>query len=863
MCVHGAIANSPGKASVTTRKLVRDAPASKMRPRNVEDSERLGASSWKISQIILGNFNNAEFLDAMDVDPPPVSMEEDAPTEADASNKSGSASTFYIKTVPHPHNESGTTSYILLDGGDLPGDTPGPEQVAAHPQPSVPSPACKAWAPFRTRADFEYAESVVLPNMPRKWVDTQLAGIQAGWSNSPSNITFRNYEHMEKSLAAARKYVVQFQRGEVEADFQGTTYRFEFQYRDPWQFDGRFAIRPDSRRTHSLIFNSLFAFALVLQSTRYPAQKFVCKDGVEIRLFDEAYTGNKWWNIQNSLPHIPRMPHCYVPLSLWLDKGTVTKRVRKHPVLLRPLFLPSNIRNASGNGGGILFAYMVMPIDPADPSDRNAAQTLAWAQFKREVMHKVFKIIFAPLLGPAKHGELLTCGDGIQRVCYPGVPITSIDGEEACSVSACRAALANFPCPRCLVHHNDLDKICKTFPLRTTETMKQFYEDAIAAPTKTESERILQSVGLHATENFFWSLPNSDPYSANSYDLLHSDESGKWGKHLWVLLLEVLKENGFKGRLTLNLGKIPRWPNLKHFPNVTTEDYTDDSALIHCIQFYQLYRFLIGLECITEDMIARLRKYMAKYEKYCKLVKDQYGKDFRYYKQHACTHVIPDIEDKGPPAGYSTRPGEGFHQEVKEAFNQTNFKNTDPQLARIDENKEAFARIRMAIDEYDALHSVAQEEDMFDEDASDVQWTLGSPLKWTTAEQLQQDLKDKNFAAKLRVFLNDFVVDLPLQPHDMIEIKPHRCIRLKYQSCVNWTEKTDILRCNPNFHNNRRYDHVLVNDKPEDLTVAHLVQLLRCRLPDKSLHDIAVASKPSLTFLNDLIDGDMFLRAGN
>ncbi|KAJ7867913.1 hypothetical protein B0H14DRAFT_2272350, partial [Mycena olivaceomarginata] len=87
--------------------------------------------------------------------------------------------------------------------------------------------------------------------------------------------------------------------------------------------------------------------------------------------------------------------------------------------------------------------------------------------------------------------------------------------------------------------------------LRTNETLKQSYEDALAAPTKTESEHILQSVGLHATENFFWSLPNSAPYSANSYDLLHSDGGGKWGKHLWVLLLEVLKENGFKGRLTM------------------------------------------------------------------------------------------------------------------------------------------------------------------------------------------------------------------------------------------------------------------------------------------------------------------------
>ncbi|KAJ7713507.1 hypothetical protein B0H14DRAFT_3171616 [Mycena olivaceomarginata] len=163
------------------------------------------------------------------------------------------------------------------------------------------------------------------------------------------------------------------------------------------------------------------------------------------------------------------------------------------------------------------------------------------------------------------------------------------------------------------------------------------------------------------------------------------------------------------------------------------------------------------------------------------------------------------------------------------------------------------------------LHGVVQEEDdMFDEDASDVQWTLGSPLKWMTAEQLQQDLKDKNFAAKLCVFLNDFVVDPPLQPHNIIEvycnlvkfiltllthfqIKSHCCSRLKYQSCVNWTEKTDILRCNPNFHNNRCYDHVLVNDKPENLTVAHLMLLLRCWLPDKSLHDIAVVCmlKPS------------------
>ncbi|KAJ6512353.1 hypothetical protein DFH09DRAFT_941466, partial [Mycena vulgaris] len=125
----------------------------------------------------------------------------------------------------------------------------------------------------------------------------------------------------------------------------------------------------------------------------------------------------------------------------------------------------------------------------------------------------------------------------------------------------------------------------------------------------------------------------------------------------------------------------------------------------------------------------------------------------------------------------------------------------------------------------------------------------------------------------------------------------------------DWTQQTDILRCNPNFHNKPWYDHVLVNHDVENLTVAHLVELLRCKVPDKSSHDIAVvnmlkrskwvpktkwanyrlyeersslqfvlfkylvrgahtvpafdSNKSSLTYRNDLIDGDMFLLAGN
>ncbi|KIJ46835.1 hypothetical protein M422DRAFT_249579 [Sphaerobolus stellatus SS14] len=51
---------------------------------------------------------------------------------------------------------------------------------------------------------------------------------------------------------------------------------------------------------------------------------------------------------------------------------------------------------------------------------------------------------------------------------------------------------------------------------------------------------------------------------------------------------------------------------------------------------------------------------------------------------------------------YTTRPGEGFQQEVKQAYNQTNVRETEQQMVRIDENHEAIACFTMAVDSYDA-----------------------------------------------------------------------------------------------------------------------------------------------------------------
>jgi hypothetical protein len=48
-------------------------------------------------------------------------------------------------------------------------------------------------------------------------------------------------------------------------------------------------------------------------------------------------------------------------------------------------------------------------------------------------------------------------------------------------------------------------------------------------------------------QHFLWDVRFSDPYSAYSYDTLHSDDLGKWGHHLWRLLLDELEKLKQKG----------------------------------------------------------------------------------------------------------------------------------------------------------------------------------------------------------------------------------------------------------------------------------------------------------------------------
>ncbi|KAF8521655.1 hypothetical protein JB92DRAFT_3275059 [Gautieria morchelliformis] len=783
-------------------------------------------------------------------------------SNSEASQNQPHTSTTFLEIIHHPHSNQ-QTEFIFRD---LP--IPPPSEDYSRPQSNSTG---KPWAPFRTRSDFEFAELVVQSAMKGSTVKRLLKGIRHDWTEPGSTkITFQNKVDFQKSMAAARKFNTQ--EDSISATFEGIKKTFDFHFRDPWKW--LLHLVTDPTLASSIIY--------------YPVKKILHENGTSTRLYDEINSGQTWWDIQDQMPYLPDLPHCFLPLHLWMDKGKVSTTSNMHPILLRAGFLPQAIRNGSGNGGGV--------IDPSDPEDRTATEKTVFGLFKREVYHKILKKIFHSLELRSQEGEAVKCGDEIHRVLFPGIAVHSLDGEEAYATCAARGASADYPCPCCLIHKSQLHNLTGNFPFRTSREMQKVYKKAIAARTKAEAEEVLKKKGLHKVLNAFWSIANSDPYHASSYDLLHADDLGKWGKHLFVLLKVVSGSMKKKGDYSQNMDKIPRWPGLKHFSSITTLEFSDgqsyfdalkcvlpcivqlfplDSPLIHCIHAYSCFRMLAGLHAMTEIQLERMLKYLEKYQYCCSKLETMYGKDFNFPKQHTPhdglirlgEHLHYDITHKGATNNYTTRVGEGFQQEVQQAYLQTNFKNVEAQMTRIDEDQEAIASIRMAVDAYDL--------------------ELQSQIEEGTENKPAFRNFHKNLIGYLReTFSEDIIDGTPLK------ITPYRCLYIHYKSQEDWNICQDIIRCSPSFHGQPRYDCIIINTEP--VTYACICFLFTCHLDLSTSHDMALIQllRPTkwrpktpwetcqvygeqdyrflllryiegLYYLNDLIDADMFLRCGN
>ncbi|KAJ7318563.1 hypothetical protein DFH08DRAFT_714586, partial [Mycena albidolilacea] len=356
---------------------------------------------------------------------------------------------------------------------------------------------------------------------------------------------------------------------------------------------------------------------------------------------------------------------------------------------------------------------------------------------------------------------------------------------------------------------------------------------------------------------------HSHPYAAYSYDTLHSDDLGKWGHHLWPLLLEELEKLKQKGPFAENMRRFSRWANLKHFNQVTITHFTDgqsfydilkcvlpcivqlfplNNSLVHCIRAYERCRIMVGMHCMPERQLQRLEMFIQDYKYWCSRVTEDYGKDFDFFKQHALSHAVCDIREKGTTNHGSTRPGEGFQQEARQAYSHTNGKGIEHQMSRYDETQEAIARIRMTINNYKQSLCDSQDPDETPVDPEEgAYWAFGAPVPGRLINSLVSHLPTfRNFDFFLRQFISDTFPEEFIRYEDTITIRQFKCVYISYQSLEDWRGARDILRCNRSFHGDERYDAVLVNMTDPGLHFARLRSLLRCEIPSGRRIDVAL-----------------------
>ncbi|THH17156.1 hypothetical protein EUX98_g9183 [Antrodiella citrinella] len=641
------------------------------------------------------------------------------------------------------------------------------------------------WLPFRTQANFEFAEIALDGALNRSQINA-LVKLFHRCINGQDKFTLNSYDDLRDTWHHASNLLTPFHKEPVVAEYKGEPRTFDMHFRPLWDW------------ALDLLRDPLLAPHFVWDACRL--SKF--NGDIFERFYDEPWTADNWWKAQSNLPPGAK-PLCFI---LYADKTKLSSfgTEQGYPVIARCANLPVGIHNGRGVGGGRVVGWL-----PIVKEDEKEKKKPTWINFKRVVWHKSFAKLLDSIKTYSKTGYWFECGDGINRHLFPLVLILSADYEEQCVMALIRGIGGKCPCPICLVPKENLLDITLTYPLRSTETMKGTYEKAHSERLAAEREAILKEKGLRDVENVFWDLSNSDPYDALSWERLHAFHGGLFGRHLWPLLKKRIELQGRSAiaQVDTQMAAVPPWRGLNHFNhimsvtfndgqkfediskliihasyNVFDEDDSADYLLLKCIRAYMELDIYLGLEVHTSSTLAAGRQQQLKFDTFLKeyatvttpdedssdeVEEATTAKTWNFPKAHTHKHGFDDIEAKGVTRNTNAKPNEQMHGPLRRSYDlRSNKKEVAGQILKADHWLFVSAFIRAQLDEIDEqrlemeedFKSSNSEQTQYKEDLGQGHFVLGSKQSSLTFQQLEEahhlDLAFKDFRKKLIAFMN-------------------------------------------------------------------------------------------------------------
>ncbi|KAI6033517.1 hypothetical protein BKA83DRAFT_4460366 [Pisolithus microcarpus] len=562
-----------------------------------------------------------------------------------------------------------------------------------------------------------------------------------------------------------------------------------------------------------------------------------------IHFIDELWTAAEFWNVQSRLPPDGKV----LPFILYADKAKLSSFgwQKGYPVVAWLANLPTWIQNGEGIRGGHIVR-----------EDKEHSGKPQFVNFKNAVWHHSFKKLLETIEKESQTGCWVNCWDGIVHCFFLVVLILSADYEEQAVMALVHGVKSNFPCPICLIPHDNISKFPAQCELHTSDNIVKVLQEAHSQETAEKGEQILIWQGLRDVDNAFLVVANMDVYCVLSWDWLHANFAGKFGDHLWSELLRILDKGGCQvmAKVEKNFSVMPCWHGLNHFDEALSILYTDSQKfedlskvvvfachdtllpaekegylLLHCLcayiefDLYTVFKLhMMHILAVGWEALATFNTLMQKFSEKTENTK----KNWNFPKNHIA-HTFNDIEAKGVTHNFSTKPNEKMHGPLKEKYQRhTNFKNVADQILDIDHLELVLEFICCRITDYDTYilnEEIIGNDDTEQEDFFHVK--LGSKTKHPlTLEAVEQRIVGKPLPG-------GNPIQFPLNAE--VLIMEYKYIKVNFKSVVDLCQYTDHLWCNPNFHGRSCYDCVLIKTQQQDI-FGQLIFMFQCMVGEET-----------------------------
>ncbi|CAE7226983.1 unnamed protein product [Rhizoctonia solani] len=422
-------------------------------------------------------------------------------------------------------------------------------------------------------------------------------------------------------------------------------------------------------------------------------------EGIRIRVYDELWSGNWWWQIQFLIP----CGGVAIPVLVATDPTQLTMISGDKvacPVYATIGNISKDIRAKPSEHAWLLIGYIpVASLDFIENEERRREK-------KWEVYHAVMALILGPLKRAGDEGMEARCADGGVRMVYPFLAVKLADWPERCTGECSQATR----CPVCVTPFRDRGSLVVA-PLRTKEETLQLLLDSMDGYSEDR-----KAAGLRPTYPYWAQLPFANGADATVPDPLHQIHKGLFKAHLFTWWQKII------GKVELNnrFKALPRTHSVRHFVigPCSIRQWTGiearqaEKSFFPIIASHTSHRAVFATRTLM-DIFFRLHQHQVDDNDLARMENDLQG--FHRNKEifrrmgaftsrwswnglpglHMASHYARQIRQFGTTDNYDTEIPERLHRHyVKNPYHQSGKSNPIPQMIYRLQRRENWAELR-------------------------------------------------------------------------------------------------------------------------------------------------------------------------